>query len=452
MSKYLMNTFPQEKYRFALYINTDKKTWQTIQKETGCVALCNLGYYNMSDFTPCAGLVADGRVWAKPAWHQYGLCIDENGRASCGTEDSRAAAFNYCVAQPPLYVDGKRVNPTVYAKNGVTMVGLTAGGSVTILLAGKDDGLTSAEAVKLMQTAGCVTILRYDGSWSSQGSLGNGMDLQPSQRRIVHNYLLVFEREKKGDKPVTNQKIVVLDAGHGNQSNNKSPDGTYSEAEFALDIAKRMKAVLERHGVVVTMTRTGKDCPTGRGDENDLAYRCKIANAIKGLDLFVSLHSNAAGSAGWNTASGWNIYTSSAGAAAGRNIAANKIISRVKAAGVNVRGAGLVHNMLYVLKHTTAPAVLIEHGFHTNKDDVELLKDGVYREKLATAQCKGILDYLGIAWKEDTSTETPEDAASPWAKGSWEKAVKKGLFDGTSPQGALTREMAAVLLERLNLL
>lgn len=448
-----MNTFPQEKYRFALYINTDKKTWQTIQKETGCVALCNLGYYNMSDFTPCAGLVADGRVWAKPAWHQYGLCIDEAGYASCDTEDGRAAAFNYCVAQPPLYVDGKQVNPTVYAKNGVTMVGFTAGGSVTILLAGKDDGLTSVEAVKLMQGAGCVTILRYDGSWSSQGSLGAGLDLQPSQRRIVHNYLLVFEREKKEeDKPLRNGKTVVLDAGHGTQSANKSPDGAYNEAEFALDMAKRMKAILERHGVSVAMTRTGESCPTGKGDEGDLSYRCRAANAISGLDLFVSLHSNAAGSGGWNTARGWSIYTSSAGAAAGRNIAANKIIDRVKEAGIHMRSAPLVHSMLYVLKHTTAPAVLIEHGFHTNKEDTALLKDGAYRQKLAEAQGKGILDYLGVAWNEETGTEAPRDEASPWAKESWEKAVKGGLFDGTSPQGALTREMAAVLLERLNLL
>ncbi len=448
----MLQTYPQEKYRFALYVNSGKKTWQAIKKETKCTALCNLGYYNMDSFTPCAGLVADCRIWAKPAWHQYGLCIDENGRASCGTEDSRAAAFNYCVAQPPLYVDGKRVNPTVYAKNGVTMVGFTAGGSVTILLAGKDDGLTSVEAVKLMQGAGCVTILRYDGSWSSQGSLGNGMDLQPSQRRIVHNYLLVFEREKKEeDKPLRNGKTVVLDAGHGTQSANKSPDGTYSEAEFALDMAKRMKAILERHGVAVVMTRTGEDCPTGRGDENDLAHRCKAANSVKALDLFVSLHSNAAGSGGWSNARGWEAYTSAAGEKAGRNVAAGKLAAQVKAAGAVIHGEAVKHCLYYVLKNTAAPAVLIEHGFHTNREDVALLKSGAYRNKLAAAQCKGILDYLGVAWKEDAPPEAAGEAASPWAKESWEKAVKKGVFDGTSPRGALTREMAAVLLDRLNL-
>ena len=41
--------------------------------------------------------------------------------------------------------------------------------------------------------------------------------------------------------------------------------------------------------------------------------------------------------------------------------------------------------------------MLIEHGFHTNQKEVELLKRDDYREKLARADCKGILDYLDDA-------------------------------------------------------
>lgn len=50
---------------------------------------------------------------------------------------------------------------------------------------------------------------------------------------------------------------------------------------------------------------------------------------------------------------------------------------------------------LYVLKHTKAPAVLIENGFHTNQDEVSLLKEAAYRQKLAVAEARGILEYLG---------------------------------------------------------
>ena len=41
-----------------------------------------------------------------------------------------------------------------------------------------------------------------------------------------------------------------------------------------------------------------------------------------------------------------------------------------------------------------------------------------------------------------------EKPASEWAKEAWDKATKAGLFDGTMPQAPLTREQAAVLMER----
>ncbi len=39
-----------------------------------------------------------------------------------------------------------------------------------------------------------------------------------------------------------------------------------------------------------------------------------------------------------------------------------------------------------------------------------------------------------------------------WAQEAWSKAVAAGLFDGTKPQAPLTREQAALVLERLGLL
>ena len=63
-----------------------------------------------------------------------------------------------------------------------------------------------------------------------------------------------------------------------------------------------------------------------------------------------------------------------------------------------------------MLWQTEAPAVLIEHGFHTNIHEVELLKNSAYRDLLAKVDAQGILDYLGISWVDEhaTGTETPE--------------------------------------------
>ena len=52
--------------------------------------------------------------------------------------------------------------------------------------------------------------------------------------------------------------------------------------------------------------------------------------------------------------------------------------------------------------------------------------------------------------------EEPEPVAKAvpgeWAKASFEKATAKGILDGTNPQGVVTREMMAVVLDRLGLL
>lgn len=79
---------------------------------------------------------------------------------------------------------------------------------------------------------------------------------------------------------------VCLDAGHSSSNKyNKSPDGSFYEHEFALDMALRIKPLLEEGGVRVIFTR-----PDGR--DVSLGERCRICNSHN-ADLFVSLHSNA---------------------------------------------------------------------------------------------------------------------------------------------------------------
>ena len=103
-----------------------------------------------------------------------------------------------------------------------------------------------------------------------------------------------------------------------------------------------------------------------------------------------------------------------------------------------------------MLKHTKAPAVLIENGFHTNQDEVSLLKEAAYRQKLAVAEARGILEYLGIPWTEDETDpgyEAEVQAAVAWL-------TENGVLQGNS-QGdlmldqPLTRRQFAVLEYRI---
>lgn len=45
-----------------------------------------------------------------------------------------------------------------------------------------------------------------------------------------------------------------------------------------------------------------------------------------------------------------------------------------------------------------------------------------------------------------------EQKVSDWGKAAWNKATTSGIFDGTAPQAPLTREQAALVLDRLGLL
>lgn len=236
---------------------------------------------------------------------------------------------------------------------------------------------------------------------------------------------------------------VCLDPGHdaGNLAN-RSPDGTYYEQEFTLDLGKRLEKLLTDRGVAVTMTRTG-------GEAVSLAKRCEIANSIPDLDLFVSLHSNAAAGSGWSSAKGWSIYLYGPGGR--REQAAQDILEQVRAAGITVRSTPIVYAPeLYVLKHTKAPAVLIENGFHTNQDEVSLLKEAAYRQKLAVAEARGILEYLGIPWTEDGTDpgyEAEVQAAVAWLT---ENGVLRGNSQGDLMlDQPLTRRQFAVLEYRI---
>jgi len=59
-------------------------------------------------------------------------------------------------------------------------------------------------------------------------------------------------------------------------------------------------------------------------------------------------------------------------------------------------------------------------------------------------------DVIKIIEKHEAAKA--KKSVSSWAKAAWAKAKKKGVFDGTAPQGAATREQLAVILDRLGLL
>ncbi len=381
-----------------LYINTGRKTPAEIKAETGADYLINGGLYDMAEFIPYCHLKADGYVYAEDPYTYWGFAWDTGPDIAMAVVPD-AAKQNYICCTALIEPSGPAGNLIYTAgqggTRGRTVIGLK-GDRLCLYCSGDgtEDAATPEELRDELSSLGWGSAVMLDSGGSSQCDFA-GEKIESG--RIVHNLILVYL--KKGD----GVKKVCLDPGHGAETPGKcSPDKTYYEHEFNLDLANRMKPILERHGVEVALTRTDEHCPTGKSDTADLNYRVKLANAIDGLDLFVSIHTNAAGNDGWYGAKGLSCITSAAGDTAERNKAANAILARMKEAGIILRSTPLAHDItLIVLRKTSAPAVLIEHGFHTSREETELLKTSAYRDRLAVAECRGILDYLGIAWVEE---------------------------------------------------
>ena len=105
-------------------------------------------------------------------------------------------------------------------------------------------------------------------------------------------------------------------------------------------------------------------------DQTDpsLATRVAIANNAGNVDLFVSIHANAFGD-GWNSANGWEVYTYQSGGIA--EMAAKAVEQATIDSGAGLKNRGCKTANFYVIKNTTMPAILIEHGFYTNLEECE---------------------------------------------------------------------------------
>lgn len=379
--------------------------------------IMNGGFYDMTTFKPTGHLKADGKVLGTSGWNCWGFLWDTGPDIRMDVVPDKGGK-NYISGVELISPSGKLTyTKDVGGKRGRTAMALTQDSLILYCSGdGTKDASTPESLKEELAAYGATSALMLDGGGSSQCSFPSG-DIKSTRR--VQNYIAVWLKDDK-EMEENNTKTVVLDPGHGVETAGKrSPDGKYLEHEFALDMANRLKEQLERHGVKVILTRS---------TENDVSLQARVKTANNANpDLFVSLHSNASGET-WTDPSGYGIYTSAAGESAGRNKAANAILARVKAAGISLWGNGLFHDIsLYVLKNTTAPAVLIEHGFHTNINEVELLKTDVYRDLLAKVDAQGILDYLGIAWEEECVSApevTVERCVCPYCGGKLK--IEKG--------------------------
>lgn len=169
---------------------------------------------------------------------------------------------------------------------------------------------------------------------------------------------------------------VVLDAGHGGHDRGARAVMGANEKELALDVTKRMVPLLERAGFRVILTR--------RSDYFvSLDQRVRMAERTRD-SVFVSIHFNWARRKG---AAGTETFHYSASA---RDLAGN--IQRELARVTRTPDRGVKKARFYVLRNNRRPAVLVELGFVSNSYENSLIQKSSYRQKLAEAVVRGIIE------------------------------------------------------------
>ncbi|MEU3830722.1 N-acetylmuramoyl-L-alanine amidase [Streptomyces sp. NPDC029080] len=180
-----------------------------------------------------------------------------------------------------------------------------------------------------------------------------------------------------------------------------STDDGYSEARFTLDLAHRLRAVLERQGATVKLTHDGGGPPWGPCVDE----RARIGNAAH-ADAAISLHADgsAAGNRGFHVILPGSVHS---GAADTRGIVGPSHDLGVRIAGAYLRetgeppsnylggGTGLVTRTdLGGLNLSTVPKVFIECGNMRDSKDAALLTSGAWRQRAAQGISEGIVSFL----------------------------------------------------------
>ena len=196
---------------------------------------------------------------------------------------------------------------------------------------------------------------------------------------------------------------MVIDPGHGGQDSGAICGAIY-EKDLTLDIAQRVNRLLQAQGLATLMTRVGDSYVS-------LQDRAAVTNRTRDC-IFVSIHFNE----GKKIVSGVETYYAEhqavpaprlvswipffQGAESESPTVASQSLARFIQEAMVVRtkapDRGTKSEQFFVIANVTVPAVLVEAGFLSSKDDIAKLESDDYREQMAAAISEGILRYRDV--------------------------------------------------------
>lgn len=177
------------------------------------------------------------------------------------------------------------------------------------------------------------------------------------------------------------QLTVVIDPGHGGRDPGAVGIGGLREKDINITVSRRIQRSLQDRGINAILTRSDDR-------EIDLDPRVDFAERAN-ADVFVSIHSNAI-SLSRPDVNGLETYYYSSGFRLAQTIH-NAVLQRT-----DLRDRGVRRARFYVLVNTSMPAVLVETGFVTGREDAARFRNPAEVNKIADGITAGILQYLNV--------------------------------------------------------
>lgn len=201
-----------------------------------------------------------------------------------------------------------------------------------------------------------------------------------------------LEKQVSGNQVKKGENTVVIDSGHGGNDPGKIGINDAKEKDINLQIAQKVKALLEEKGVKVVMTREDDSTLAKETDTNkkvqDMKARVELINNTA-PDIAVSIHQNSYQDASVHGAQVF-YYTHSEEGEKVATIMQKALLAVDKD---NHRQAK-EDNTYYLLKRTEVPTIIVECGFLSNPEEADKLVTEDYQQQIAEAIVQGITTCL----------------------------------------------------------
>lgn len=202
--------------------------------------------------------------------------------------------------------------------------------------------------------------------------------------------------------PKSTANVIVIDPGHGGFESGVEGAGGLTEKALVLDVAMRLKAVLEpRVSQRIVLTR-----------EDDLALNeSQRASIVQNADADVLLTLHAGSSLSPDVRGSVVLYESGNMRVHGRRMSDREEARRLgrliadslrEASAIPLRGFDTVETRS--MAHPGISGVMVEIGCLTNAEDEAALNDDAIRAAVVDAIAAGVLEFLGVA-AESAPTE-----------------------------------------------